>query len=478
MSVVGSPEKKISTQRTQKHVRAMHYGRVEIDPQFTIKRTLDRTFSLILSENSPAGKNFLQLLKTRVSPADYLSIGKKLLDTAHENVRYHDAEKKSPLNCIRIQLYKDGDKPSLRYIRIVMKKSASFYRDGSWIIVVQDISKAVRDFKKKQESLKKPQKPKARSTEREIFNLIQHNRSVVSVFLKDTIASIKELVRHLSLSTPSIDNANDILCLIHQIKGDASVLNFQNIAVQAHAFESILANVNNDPQNCEVYFKQLPKAVPSLVKSVNRTQYLYKKLVEGGWQTKENKGSHKVLAQKLEVLIEKLAEANNKRVILVNDGYLDSAIPKHYQNTINTVVTQLARNAIVHGIEDSTTRINCSKTPYGCLHLSVTTTAQSFILNVRDDGRGLNAIKIKEAALNCGLFDNSKVNNWSKPQILNALFTPGFSTAAKVNHHAGRGIGLNIIKKHVEHHGGSISIRSILGQFTEFSITLPLQKKK
>jgi two-component system, chemotaxis family, sensor kinase CheA len=200
---------------------------------------------------------------------------------------------------------------------------------------------------------------------------------------------------------------------------------------------------------------------------------LFDKIRDGGWNSEQNSGGDSLIRQ-LKHLIKKVATDSKKRVILVEDGCTDSAIPLKYQKVVASLLTQLTRNSIVHGIEDTQTRLRANKTPYGCLHVSTRQVKNYFVVSVRDDGRGIDLYAVKQAAIRSGMFTPSAVMGWNQAQTLCALFRPGFSTAKTVTQHAGRGVGLDVIKSAVEKCGGKISVKSVVGHFTEFTLNFPI----
>lgn len=474
MTISSTHLKSTSHPPQSKQVRPMHYGCVEIDSRFMIRRGLDRTFSLIFGESALSGKSFLQLIQQRTSSEDYKRVGRILLGLMQQKIKPESLESKNPLDCIHIQISNGNQKPISRYIRIELKKPVPQYQDDAWVVIVHDISKAVRENIKQRQD-KKQTNTTQKSPQQDLLQLIENDRYDVERFLKTSASSLQDLIQHLSSTKPSVDNANDILCLVQQMKSEAKQLQLSTIYAALKQLESSFGKAALNPAKCAHYFKQLPAMLKPLVRSITYTKNLHKKLIAGNWY-KEAVSQQDFLTEKMEAHIKAISKQCNKRALFVNDGYSSQRLPSNLHDIVDKITSQLVSLVIHKSIEETKTRVNCSKTPYGCVHVSITSTNDALKVIVRDDGRGLNAVKIKEAAVASGLFEKESVRNWNKNTILESLFTPGFANSEHLNYHTGSGIKLEKIKQHMEHIGGNISISSIMGQFTEFSLSFPIGK--
>ncbi len=472
MTMLNSSAKRNSTEIQSKQVRPMHYGCVEIDSRFMIRRALDRTFSLIFGESALSGKSFLQLIQKRTSAEDYKNVGRVLLGLMQNKISAEDLKKSNPLECIHIQLENGQQNPIARYIRIELKKPVPQYQDDAWVVIVHDISKAVRENIKQKQDTKRQRKTQ-RAPQQDLLQLIENDRHEVEYFLKTVTISIQHLVQHISHTRPSIDNANDILCLVQQIKSEARELKLSAIVANVEQLEIDFGKAARNQAHCVKAFKQLPAQLKRLIRSITYTKNLHKKLIAGNWY-KEASGEQDFLSEKMEAHIKAVSNQSKKRALFVNDGYSSLRLPTNLHDIVDKITRQLVSLVILKSIEETKTRVNCSKTPYGCVHVSVSANDHSINVIVRDDGRGLNAVKIKEAAVASGLFSKESVRSWNKNTILNSLFTPGIATSEYLNYTTGNGVKLSSIKQHMEHIGGDITITSIMGQFTEFSLSFPI----
>lgn len=172
-------------------------------------------------------------------------------------------------------------------------------------------------------------------------------------------------------------------------------------------------------------------------------------------------------------MVRDLAKKMNKEVNFIMRGE-DTELDRTFVEEIGEPLLHLLRNAIDHGIEPKEERIAKGKPPVGTLILSARHEGNNVVIEVEDDGRGIDKEKIIRKAIEKGLIDESKAATLSDQEILNFLFVPGFSTKEKVSEVSGRGVGMDVVKNAVESLNGSISIESEKDKGTKVTIRLPL----
>ncbi|MFO7946006.1 MAG: chemotaxis protein CheA [Armatimonadota bacterium] len=137
-------------------------------------------------------------------------------------------------------------------------------------------------------------------------------------------------------------------------------------------------------------------------------------------------------------------------------------------------LTHLLRNAVSHGIESPQQREKAGKSPEGTVRLSARQEEGSVIIEVCDDGRGIDPDAIRRSAVERGVVDESQAASMSDVQALELIFTPGFSTAQTVSDVSGRGVGMDVVKNNIDKLGGLVEIDSTPGTGTTVSLHLPL----
>ena len=134
----------------------------------------------------------------------------------------------------------------------------------------------------------------------------------------------------------------------------------------------------------------------------------------------------------------------------------------------------LLRNAADHGLESNEERVRLGKPETGSIFLDAYQEGNNVVIEVRDDGSGINVEKVKQKALNRGTITPEQAEVMTDKEIIDLLFRPSFSTAEQISDVSGRGVGLDVVKTKIEALGGSIETRTALGEGSNFIIRLPL----
>ncbi len=160
-----------------------------------------------------------------------------------------------------------------------------------------------------------------------------------------------------------------------------------------------------------------------------------------------------------------------KTVNLTIDG-ADTELDKSVVEKIGDPLMHLVRNSLDHGLEMPEDRVAVGKPPEGTINLSARHDSGNIVIQVSDDGRGLNSEKLLTKGRERGLVAENQI--LTESEIFNLIFEPGFSTAEKVTNLSGRGVGMDVVRKNIEALRGSVKISSVLGQGTAIEIRLPL----
>jgi two-component system, chemotaxis family, sensor kinase CheA len=171
-------------------------------------------------------------------------------------------------------------------------------------------------------------------------------------------------------------------------------------------------------------------------------------------------------------LVRDLAKEQAKQVELIIQGG-DTQVDKKILEEIKDPLMHLIRNAIDHGVETPKERINGGKPQQATVKLKGYQAGNKIVVELQDDGRGLNLEKIKSTAIKRGLLHPDELENMSVGQIHNLIFQPSFSTRNFITEVSGRGVGLDVVKTNIEKLKGIIEINSIPDQGCTFYLKLP-----
>lgn len=176
---------------------------------------------------------------------------------------------------------------------------------------------------------------------------------------------------------------------------------------------------------------------------------------------------------KLPRIIRDLSMELGKKIDLKMTGQ-DTELDRQVLEMIKDPLTHMVRNSADHGIEMPAERAAAGKSEMGTVWLNAYHEGGHIIIEIKDDGKGLNTDRIKDKILNNGLASMEELDGMSPQQIHQFIFKPGFSTAEQVTAVSGRGVGMDVVRTNIEKIGGSIELLSKEGQGSTFLIKIPL----
>ncbi|RZJ97893.1 MAG: hybrid sensor histidine kinase/response regulator, partial [Brevundimonas sp.] len=176
---------------------------------------------------------------------------------------------------------------------------------------------------------------------------------------------------------------------------------------------------------------------------------------------------------KLPRLVRDLAMDLGKRIDLTLTGQ-DTELDRQVMELIKDPLTHMIRNACDHGLEGPDERVSLGKPPGGRITLSARHEGGAILIEMSDDGRGLDVQRIKDKAVSNGLIAAAQAATMEDAEARQLIFAPGFSTAETVTTVSGRGVGMDVVRTNIEQIGGAIDLASTPGRGTRFTIRIPL----
>lgn len=174
-------------------------------------------------------------------------------------------------------------------------------------------------------------------------------------------------------------------------------------------------------------------------------------------------------------LVRDISKDLNKEVEFTIEGeeiFVDNILAKVFSNTLIHII----RNSLDHGLETKEERTSVGKPVAGKLHIKAQEAGEEILLDVIDDGRGINVEVIKNKALEKGLYSQKELDYMSDKEIINIIFDSGFSTAEAVSDLSGRGVGMDMVRSTIENNGGSLHIESEYGVGSTIKFRVPIPK--
>jgi len=179
------------------------------------------------------------------------------------------------------------------------------------------------------------------------------------------------------------------------------------------------------------------------------------------------------LLQSLPRAVRELSQEMNKKVELIIIGD-DVKIDKMVLEGLKDPVIHLLRNAIDHGIEDSSHRLACGKSEMGHIWLEVVEEGNQILIRIKDDGAGINIEKISDVCIKKKLISSSELKKMNDVDILELIFLQGFSTREIITNVSGRGVGLSVVKENIANLKGNVTIATEANIGTTFDLRVPL----
>ena len=172
-------------------------------------------------------------------------------------------------------------------------------------------------------------------------------------------------------------------------------------------------------------------------------------------------------------MIRDLSKKLNKEMELVMTGE-DTELDRTVVDQIGDPLQHLLRNSADHGLENADVRAKRGKPEKGTICLNAFQEGNNVIIEVSDDGNGIDTERVKAKAVERGLVTPEQAEALSQKEIIDFLFMPSFSMAKQITDISGRGVGLDVVKSNIEALGGDVEVKSVLGEGTKFIVRLPL----
>jgi len=209
----------------------------------------------------------------------------------------------------------------------------------------------------------------------------------------------------------------------------------------------------------------------ALLRGAQRLDLIAGELQEGVMRTRMQPIEH--LWSKMPRIVRDLAATCGREVHLEMSGG-DTELDRGLLEAVKDPLTHLVRNAVDHGVEAPDVRLAAGKPAKGLLSLRAYHTGGQVVVEVADDGKGIDPLVVGRAAVTRGLRTPAQVAAASPAELLRLLFLPGFSTASAVTHVSGRGVGMDVVLTHVEAVGGTVDVESTVGVGTVWRLRVPL----
>ena len=447
----------------------LKYGLFLMDEKFIIQDSYSKALEKILAVPSLQGRNFVELLAKslrgheREGYVDYLEmIFKQSFDEQM-------LESINPINEFTYYSTETGEKKNLR----TTFKLSGGGRANFVLGTMEDITAE----KELQKQLLEAENQVAKEM-RSLFEVLQLNPRVLTDFIEDTefeFSVINDVLKHQEQVNRKI--MFELYQSIHAVKSNALILNLDNFSGKLHSIEGSIKAIQEKNEDT-IAFDDLLSLILEIDEALKEKDYLKEAITKiENFRKLYSESSNQeiyVLVETLTQICKKTQLSLDKKARLMVEGIEEVVLEYGPRRVIKEVLTQLVRNAVYHGIESPSEREALGKETEGEIRFSIRYRDKHIVIKFTDDGRGIDFNRVKEKAVAKNLFLNTDdVDDHN--QLLKALFSPGFSTEDNPNLHSGRGVGLSLVKDRVKDLLGNITISTVPGKGTTFTISIPME---
>ena len=210
---------------------------------------------------------------------------------------------------------------------------------------------------------------------------------------------------------------------------------------------------------------------PSLLRTAQRLNLITTELQEGVMKTRMQPIGN--LWNKFPRIVRDVATSCHKKVRIEMEGR-ETELDKTIIEAIKDPLTHVIRNSVDHGVESPAQRLAAGKPEEGRLFMRAYHEGGQVIIEISDDGKGIDAEVIKRKAAERGLISAEQAAKMSEREAINLIFLPGFSTSEQITNVSGRGVGMDVVKTNVERIGGTVDVKTRIGEGTTLRIKIPL----
>jgi chemotaxis protein histidine kinase CheA len=265
---------------------------------------------------------------------------------------------------------------------------------------------------------------------------------------------------------------NQIARVAHGIKGESGALGLLSLEDATHQFEEVLAPLRSKRDISGDALIPVAVAMNEILEEVAKIKRVVGRLLQFATQTPPaaDTPSFAQILRQTEQLTLRVAEDLNKKVRFETRLQTEE-LPAPLLRALREALPQLVRNAVAHGIEPVTTRLDAGKPEAGTIRLTLDVNeAGQLVVSVEDDGGGIDPVALRQRVIEKGMKTPQEVAGMSDEEIAALMFAPGFSVLEEAGTHAGRGDGLAVVKEIAERFGARLQISSRPAKYTRFSL--------
>lgn len=446
----------------------VHEGLFLVDADGRIEPGYSAALTRILGIQELAGRDFLELLGGLVSPRDQSLVERFLRILFDADKTDGLVAKANPLRQVEARLPGEDGLPTIKYLAFRFDRVRYGGALRHALVTVSDVTSKVELSRRLMESERKMQDQKEL-----VASVLHVEPAMLSEFIDGVEA---ELVATLSLIARCHEGGEGrgqpcyqellgrILKSVHTIKGTASMLGIEYFATTAHHFESLVLALSERVTLSAHSFDELEDEVRNMLSHLRETREIIRRFSDGH-APERVRSDVSLLTDVLDRYVQDLAHRHGRSASFTLSAEDSLRIPFGLKTSVRNVLSQLVRNAVVHGIEPPGERLRANKALVGKVEVRLARVNGCLEFAVRDDGRGIAESQLEPTRAECSCAQSTAER----------IFEMGSTSASQPGLDAGRGVGLTVVKDLVENLGGRVSVDQNPGHFCEFRVVLPVE---
>ena len=454
-------------------------GLLLLDSNLIIGSQYSESVKAIFGDREFAGMSFRSLLHNLVVGQDMSTTEEYIKLLLNEQVKENLIGSLNPLSDVEVSLPQANGGYAVKHLSFRFNRTIEDGKISHILVTVLDITETVA----LRQSLEEARNQQGLHTEA-LKKLAHLDTTTLNAFLSRTEQDLHAINDTLKdeAAEPQGYNAKLQNCfrIVHRVKGDAGALDLLQIATAAHHFEDQLQILQkteglqgSDFLPLTLSLNDFLQLIAELREISDLLQNLQPKAVAESGAVTTEQIPLPLDEQPITRLAERIAQENDKAIRVTFDAEEAAMLSAEQRILVQASVIQLVRNAVVHGIESAQARLLAGKPPTGAIDVIVSSEADGLRVSVRDDGQGLNLQRLREQAEAKGLYSREVLEGFSRTRVMGLVFEPGFSTATDVDEHAGRGIGMDLVRANVNKMKGRIRISNQPKRYCEISFLIP-----
>lgn len=462
-----------------------------LDQDLRVGAVRSRALGALLRRDSFEGAYFEDLLRDLV-PA-------KTLDTAVKYVKLLWGERANenlirsinPLAEVEVSFDRGHGLRDTRYLEFEFHRVKGAQGVRQVLVSVNDVTSRILLAREAAEA-----QAGAEAQTEMLLGILKLEPAQLGGFLSDckaTLAQVNAILKVPARDTYAYrDKVEQVFREMHRLKGEAATVGVTTVESRVHEFEDLLSDLRGREKLDGSDFLPLVVRLDDLLAHVASIRELLVRL--GEMRTAVQASATQAmpvqslppaqpvpdappdLGTTLANLANRIATDQGKRVRLLTEG-LDR-IPAPYRRAVQDTIVQLLRNAVAHGIESPAARREAGKDEVGRIVVRFEAGTDGYQLTMEDDGAGIVAEDVRAAAVRRGLMTEAEAAALDAKSALALIFRPGFSTRDGADRDAGRGVGLEVVRRGVEEIGGRVGMATSPGRMTRFRVLLPTESAR